>query len=74
MLRSLGGGWPEEIVVAPLIAGGRVLLVFYGDNLPGQEALGALEELELVLLEAGLAMERSALAKRAKHLEERQRA
>ncbi len=73
LVRSLGGGWPAEVVAVPLIAGGRVLLIFYGDNLPGVESLGALEELELVLLEAGLAMERSVLARRAKHLEQRQR-
>ncbi len=50
LMRSLGGGWPAEVVAAPLIAGGRVLL------------------------EAGLALERGVLAKRAKHLEARQRA
>ncbi len=73
LLRSLGGGWPAEVVAAPLIVSGRVLLIFYGDNLPSLEPLGALEELELVLLEAGLAMERSAVAKKARHLEDRQR-
>ncbi len=72
LLRNLGGGWPTEVVAAPLIVSGRVLLIFYGDNLPSIEPLGPLEEFELVLLEAGLAMERSSVAKREKHLLGRQ--
>ena len=73
LMRSLGGGWPTEVVAAPLIASGRVLLIFYGDNLPGPDSIGPLEELELILLESGLAMERSLLAKREKHLQGRRR-
>ncbi len=73
LIRSLGGGWPAEAVAAPLIASGRVLLIFYGDNLPAQGDVGPLEEFELVLLEAGLAMERSSLARREKHVQGRQR-
>lgn len=73
LIRELGGGWPETVVAAPLIVGGRTLLVFYGDNLPDNDPIGPLDELELVMMHAALAMERSLLAKRVEHLEELQR-
>ncbi len=73
LIRSLGGGWPTEVIAAPLIVSGRVLLIFYGDNLPGLQPIGPLEEFELIILEAGLAIERSTLARREQHLQTRQR-
>ncbi|MCP3962091.1 MAG: DUF4388 domain-containing protein [bacterium] len=73
LIRRLGGGWPTEVVAAPLIVSGRVSLIFYGDNLPGLHPLGPLEDLEVAMIEAGLAMEKSSLAKREKHLREFQR-
>ncbi len=74
LVRSLGGGWPAEVVAAPLLVSGRVLLIFYGDNLPGSDPIGELEGFDVVLLDAGLAMEKSSLAKREQLLKGRQRA
>ena len=48
-----------------------MLLIFCGDNLPGLDGIGPLEEFELILLESGLAMERSLLAKREKQVQGR---
>lgn len=73
LLRSLGGGWPAEAVAGPLLVSGRVLLILYGDNLPSADPIGDLEGLGTVLLDAGLAMEKSSLAKRQRLLEGRQR-
>ncbi len=70
LIAGLGGGWPTEVVAAPLLVNGRVLLIFYGDNLPGGEPIGPVDELEVVMLHAGLAMEKNALARRIEHLEE----
>ena len=72
-LRQLGGGWPDSVVAAPLIVAGRILLTFYGDNLPENEPIGPVDELEVVMIHAGLAMEKSLLAKRLAHLEDLQR-
>lgn len=72
MMETLGGGWPTEALVAPVVVGGRVLLVFYGDNLPGQEPIAGLEEFDLVLLHAALAMEKQVLVAKIKYLESRQ--
>ena len=73
LLRSLGGGWPAEVVAGPLLVSGRVLLILYGDNLPGADPIDDLGNLDVVLLDAGLAMERSSLAKRQRLLEGRRR-
>lgn len=72
LMEQLGGGWPAEALVAPLIVGGRVLLIFHGDNLPGSQPIGELDEFDLVLLHAGLAMEKQVLATKIKYLESRQ--
>lgn len=69
LMTRLGGGWPSEVVAAPLLVNGRALLIFYGDNLPGNEPIGPVDELEVVLLHAGLAMEKNALAKKIERLE-----
>ncbi len=44
-------------------------LVLYGDNHPDGEPIGPTDELELVLLQTGVAMERAALAERVQQLE-----
>lgn len=73
LLRQLGGGWPDSVVAAPLIVGGRTLLVFYGDNLPENDPIGLVDELEIVMIHAALAIEKSLLAKKLEHLEDLQR-
>jgi len=73
LLLNLGGGWPDTVVAAPLIVGGRVLLVFYGDNLPENDPIGPVDELEVVMIHAALAMERNLLAMKVEHLEDLQR-
>lgn len=69
LIESLGGEWPREVAAAPLLVSGRVLLVFYGDNVPGGEAIGDVDELEVVMLHAGIVMEKNLLAKRIEYLE-----
>jgi Domain of unknown function (DUF4388) len=68
---ELGGGFPPEVVVVPMVVSGNVVAALYGDNLPSAEPIGAIDGLELLMLEAGLAMEKTALEVRLRTLQER---
>ncbi|MCP4202427.1 MAG: DUF4388 domain-containing protein [bacterium] len=54
LLRQLGGGWPVETLVAPLVVSGRVLMIFYGDNLPADEPIGSMGGFAEVLSNSAL--------------------
>jgi hypothetical protein len=73
LLRLLGGGHPSEVLVLPVVVGGRVELVLYGDNAPQNQPIGPFRSLELVLGEAGVQIERDMLEARAKSLERARR-
>ncbi len=53
LFELLGGGWPEESVVIPIIVEGRVTMVFYGDNEPHDLPIGSTTSLEGKLDEVG---------------------
>jgi len=57
----LGNAIPGEAYVAPIESGERVVALLYADNLPGGERIGDTSALEVVLHEAGLALERAVL-------------
>ena len=57
----LGRGLPAEVLVAPIESGGRVAALLYADNLPGKQPLGDPTALDIVLHEAGLALDRALL-------------
>jgi CheY-like chemotaxis protein len=63
---KLGGGWPSEIFLGPIVSGGKVVAVIYGDNLPEDKPIGDTETLEIFLSQAGLAMEKAFLESRLK--------
>ena len=69
LLALLGGRLPAEAVVVPMIIRDGVGLVFYGDDAGSGRPLGAVEDLEWALLEAGLAMERDLLEERLRDFE-----
>ncbi|MDH3745865.1 MAG: DUF4388 domain-containing protein [Acidobacteriota bacterium] len=69
LIEAFGGVRPVEAVTIPLVVEETVRLVVYGDNLPEQEPVGAVHDLELLLLQAALAMERALLKERVKQLE-----
>ena len=71
LVAELGSGFPGEVVVVPMVVSGNVVAVLYGDNQPTGEPIGAIDGLELLMLEAGLAMEKTALAIRLRTLQER---
>ncbi len=69
LVEQLGGGRPAEVVALPMEVASRAALVVYGDNYPAEEPPGPLDDLELLLLQTALAMERSLYQERVAHLE-----
>lgn len=74
IVKALASRLKTEAVAAPLIVNDRVLLVVYGDS----RRLGVgprwRDELELLLLQAGVSMEKALLNKRIEYYEHLQRA
>jgi hypothetical protein len=64
LLELLGGVRPSQALVVPMLLREGAGLVFYGDDGGSSRPLGATEDLEWALLEAGLAMERDVLEHR----------
>ncbi len=52
LVAQLGGGRPREIAVVPAVAGGEVVALLYGDNLPADAPIGPLAGLEAAVMEA----------------------
>ncbi|HEY6000509.1 MAG TPA: hypothetical protein VI078_14570, partial [bacterium] len=59
LLDLLGGKTPAEAVALPLISGGKVRVVLYGDNLPEQRPVAGVRALEIFLEQAGDALEKA---------------
>ena len=57
----LGNALPREAYVAPIESGERVVALLYADNLPADTPIGDSAALEVVLHEAGLALDRAVL-------------
>jgi uncharacterized protein DUF4388 len=64
LLELLGGVRPNQALVVPMLLREGAGLVFYGDDGGSARPLGATDDLEWALLEAGLAMERDVLEHR----------
>jgi hypothetical protein len=69
LCRLLGNAEPAEAYVAPLESGDRIVALLYADNLPGGGSLGETQALEVVLHEAGLALDRAALERQLAEVE-----
>ncbi len=64
LVETMGGQRPAEVFVAPIIAGGKIAALIYGDNVPEEKEIGDTESLEIFLAQAGLAMEKALLEMR----------
>lgn len=69
LVRNLGGLPPREVFVAPIIAGGKIAAILYGDNAPEEREIGDTDSLEIFLAQAGLAMEKALLERRLREME-----
>ncbi len=70
LVRFLGGPAPAEVVIIPIIVDGMIQGLFYGDNAPYDRAIGPVHALELLMIEAGLAMEKTLLRSRLKQIQD----
>ena len=61
LVDQLGGVVPPEVVVTPIIVDGEVSVLMYGDNLPGGHPITSIHGLELLSIQAGLAIEKNML-------------
>lgn len=62
----LGGEWPAEVFVGPIMNEGRVIAFLYGDNLPLSRKIGEVEGLETFLKIAGYAFGKMMVEKKGK--------
>jgi hypothetical protein len=70
LLQQLGGRVPREVVAAPIIVNDEPVAVIYGDNLPDETAIGPTEGLELLMIEAGLLLEKHSLELQLKDMQD----
>lgn len=71
MMSELGGVWPGEVAVFPLVAEGKSVAFLFCDNFSTGEAIGETEGLEIFINQAGLALEKSLLQRRLQEIEAR---
>ncbi len=68
MIEVLGGIWPAEAALFPIIAEGKTVALLYCDNASGG-GIGETEGLEIFISQAGLALEKSLLQRRIQEME-----
>ena len=68
LLDQLGGTAPADAVALPLVSGGQVRVVLYGDNLPEMRPVAGTRALGLFLAQAGLTLEQALLEKRLQEI------
>jgi GAF domain-containing protein len=68
-MQELGGVWPSEVAVFPIVAEGRVVAFLYCDNFSTGTSTTETEGLEIFISHAGLALEKSLLQRRIQEME-----
>lgn len=69
---SLGGITPEQVFLGPVFCQGTLAALLYGDMLPAKTALPDTTNLEILLGQAGLALDRAQLEARIAALERKE--
>ena len=64
LMDQMGGKIPMDAVALPLISGGRVRVILYGDNLPEMRPAAGTRALARFLARAGLTIEKALLEKK----------
>jgi hypothetical protein len=71
MVDLLGGTWPAEAALFPIVAEGKAVALLYCDNAADGGGIGETEGLEIFINHAGLALEKSLLQRRIQEMEAR---
>jgi hypothetical protein len=71
LVDQLGGTVPPEVILTPIVVNHKVAAIFYGDSLPGGHPITSIHGLELLMIEAGLAIEKNLLAEKLRKVEAR---
>lgn len=61
LFARIGAELPHEVFLGPIVSGGEVIAVLYGDNQAERRPIAGTEALEIFLSQAGLAMEKALL-------------
>lgn len=64
---QLGGKAPKDSFVCPVLVGGKVALLLYGDNLTDDEVIGDTSSLEIFLAQTSIVLERIFLERSQKN-------
>jgi hypothetical protein len=70
-VKSIGGEWPDNVALFPIVAEGTVVALLFCDNLINGESFEESEGLEIFIDQAGLALEKSLLQRRIQEMEKR---
>jgi hypothetical protein len=73
LMNELGGVMAEQVMAIPLIVDGKVALIVYGDNVPERKPIRGVDNLEIFMNQAGLALEKALLEKRLAELQKEKR-
>jgi len=66
---DLGGEWPFEVALFPVITEGKVVALLYCDNAATGEGFSETEGLEIFISQAGLALEKSLLQRKLQEMQ-----
>lgn len=69
-INLIGGGWPKEVALFPIIAEQKVVAMLYCDNGLTNEPFVHTEGLEIFINQAGLALEKAILERRLRQIQE----
>ena len=69
LIGELGGTWPPEAVIFPVVAEGKVVAALYCDNALSKDPIGETEGLDIFISHAGLALEKALLQRRLQEME-----
>jgi CheY-like chemotaxis protein len=60
-ISQIGGEWPVESYVVPLLTANRVAAIFYGDNVPFKKKISDMTTFEIFMSQASIVMEKAYL-------------
>jgi hypothetical protein len=66
LFEALGGDVPGEIYIGPIVSMGKVAVLLYGDDIPGDRGIEPTHTLDIFLSHVGLALDRAFLEMKLK--------